>query len=274
MASLKKRISLQGLSPRAVACISGEPVVSSRFSAFLEIPSDSKNRPSVTISLGNESEPDAIRRGELAFCDASICFQQWQSCVSCHPDGRADGFNWDQQNDGFGNPKNTKSLLLSHVTPPCMITGIRASAELAVRKGILHTLQSIQPESLAGDIDDYLKQLVPDESPYLAEYKKKDPKQKGKALFETTGCLHCHNGNYLTDLNKYNVGTGKDEYENAPFDTPSLREIWRTAPYLYDGRATSIKEVLTIYNKGDKHGVTQNLTDEDIEALTLYINTL
>jgi YVTN family beta-propeller protein len=273
MAALKKRISLQGRSPRAVACISGNPVVSSRFGNFLEIPS-SKGEASVIISLGNESEPDAVRRGEFAFCDATICYQQWQSCVSCHPDGRADGFNWDQQNDGFGNPKNTKSLLFSHVTPPCMITGIRETAELAVRKGILHTLQTVQPESLAGDIDDYLKQLTSVESPYMDEYRTKDPGQKGKALFERAGCLDCHGGKYFTDLKKYNAGTGTDEYEDAQFDTPTLREIWRTSPYLYDGRATSIKEVLTIYNKGNKHGITQNLTEEDLNVLVLYINTL
>jgi YVTN family beta-propeller protein len=273
MASLKKRISLQGRSPRAVACISGTPVVSSRFGNFLEILS-SKGEPPVIISLGNEPEPDAVRRGELAFCDATICYQQWQSCVSCHPDGRADGFNWDQQNDGLGNPKNTKSLLFSHVTPPSMITGIRETAELAVRKGILHTLQTIQPESLANDIDEYLKQLPPSESPYMDEYRTKDPEQKGKAIFERAGCLDCHGGKYFTDLKKYNVGTGKDEYEGAQFDTPTLREIWRTSPYLYDGRTTSVKEVLTIYNKENKHGITQHLSEEELNVLVLYINTL
>jgi hypothetical protein len=136
------------------------------------------------LTLGTEAEPDGIRRGELAFCDASICYRQWQSCASCHPDGKADGLNRNQQNDGLGNPKNTKSFLYSHVTPPCMITGIRKSAEPAVRNGIPHILQTRQPETLAVDIDDYLKNLSLVESHYLKEYRKKDSKQLGKKLFE------------------------------------------------------------------------------------------
>ena len=78
----------------------------------------------------------AVRKGEMLFNDATICFQQWQSCVSCHPGGgRLDGLNWDLVNDGIGNTKNTKSLLLAHKTPPAMIRGIRENAEAAVRAG-------------------------------------------------------------------------------------------------------------------------------------------
>ena len=43
--------------------------------------------------------------------------------------------NWDLMNDGIGNPKNCKSMILAHETPPSMISGIRERAELAVRKG-------------------------------------------------------------------------------------------------------------------------------------------
>jgi YVTN family beta-propeller protein len=269
----KKRIPLQGRSPREVAFAKGAVYVSSRFSPFLEMIPVKENSIPVLLALGEEPELDGVRRGELAFGDASICYQQWQSCISCHPDGRADGLNWDQQNDGLGNPKNTKSLLYSHVTPPCMITGIRESAEKAVRNGILHTLQTRQPEALAVDMDDYLKQLTPVESPYLQEYKKKDPKQKGKQLFEQAGCLQCHGGKYLTDQNKYHVGTNEED-EKRPFDTPTLLEIWRTAPYLYDGRATTLREVFTKYNTDDKHGYTKKLSKEELDALILYINTL
>ena len=69
-------------------------------------------------------DDDPVRKGEFYFHDATICFQGWQSCSSCHPgDARADGLNWDLLNDGIGNPKNTKSLLLAHQTPPAMWLG-------------------------------------------------------------------------------------------------------------------------------------------------------
>ena len=77
-----------------------------------------------------------INKGEKYFNDASHCFQNWQSCNGCHPgDARTDGMNWDLMNDGVGNSENCKSLLFSQVTPPNMISGIRASAEVAVRAG-------------------------------------------------------------------------------------------------------------------------------------------
>ena len=61
-----------------------------------------------------------VRKGERLFNDATLCHQGWQSCASCHPDGRTDGLNWDLLNDGIGNPKNTKSLLLASEKPPEM----------------------------------------------------------------------------------------------------------------------------------------------------------
>ena len=281
-APFKKRISLNGRCPTGIASIGADDtnifLVSSRFSTVLEkvtiAPGKAGKTTISTIVLGTEPPPDAVRRGEFNFSDASVCFQRWLSCTSCHPDGRQDGINWDQMNDGLGNPKSTKSMLFAHYTPPAMITGIRPSAEVAVRKGIEHVLFTRLPESFAKDIDEYLKNLRPEESPYLPEYRAKDPQEKGKELFETSGCSNCHNGPLLTDMKLHNVGTGTDNDKDRPFDTPTLREVWRTAPYLYDGRAVTIKEVLTTYNKDDAHGITSNLTKEEIELLALYVNTL
>ena len=273
-APFRERVRLHGRSPRSVVIAEGTPLVSSRFGTFLEKLFPAGEREAVLISLGKEPASDAARRGELAFYDAGICYQNWQSCASCHPEGRADGMNWDQENDGFGNPKNSKSLLFSHATPPSMITGIRKSAEMAVRNGILHTLLTRQPDELACDMDEYLKALRPAESPRMTEYLKRDPQQKGKEIFERAGCARCHSGEYHTDLQKYNVGTGDGDDSDTEFDTPTLREAWRTAPYLYDGRAVSLMEVLTIYNKDDRHGATRGLSQEELDLLELYIATL
>ncbi|MDR2512241.1 MAG: beta-propeller fold lactonase family protein [Puniceicoccales bacterium] len=281
-APFKRRIPLNGRCPTGIASIgTGDTptfLISSRFSTALEkvttTPGKSNKATIRTIVLGTEPPPDAVRRGEFNFSDASVCFQRWLSCTSCHPDGRQDGINWDQMNDGLGNPKSTKSMLFTHYTPPVMITGIRPSAVVAVRKGIEHVLFTRLPEEFAADIDEYLKSLRPEESPYLPEYRARDPQGKGKELFENSGCSNCHSGEYLTDMKLHNVGTGTDNDKDRRFDTPTLREVWRTAPYLYDGRAVTIKEVLTTYNKEDAHGITSNLTKEEIELLALYVNTL
>jgi len=67
---------------------------------------------------------------------------------------------------------------------------------------------------------------------------------------------------------------GPDERGIRQFATPPLTEVWRTAPYLYDGRAESIREVLTTYNRGDTHGKTSDLSDQDINDLAAYILSL
>ena len=71
------------------------------------------------------------RRGEMLFHDATLCFQQWQSCATCHPDARVDALNWDLLNDGLGNPKNTRSLVKAHAGGPAM-----APAELRTNTNI------------------------------------------------------------------------------------------------------------------------------------------
>ena len=90
------------------------------------------DKTSTVKKIGKALTTTPEGEGEFYFNDAMIGFQSWQSCASCHPnDARVDGMNWDLLNDGMGNPKNTKSLLYSHQTPPCMATGIRKDAPTA-----------------------------------------------------------------------------------------------------------------------------------------------
>lgn len=53
-------------------------------------------------------------------------------------------------------------------------------------------------------------------------------------------------------------------------DTPTLREVWRTAPYLFDGRAATMEEVFEIH----KHGIDKKVSKKEIKALTEYVNSL
>jgi cytochrome c peroxidase len=165
-------------------------------------------------------------------------------------------------------------MLLAHKTPPAMMTGVRPDAESGVRAGIRHIQFAVRPETDAVAIDEYLKSLKPVQSPYLVKGKLSRAANRGRRVFKKAGCASCHSSPLYTDLKKYNIGTGKDMDEGQSFDTPTLIESWRTAPYLYDGRAKTIKEVLTKHNSGDKHGKTSTLTDEEINSLTEFILSL
>ncbi|MBN2040356.1 MAG: hypothetical protein JW864_09960 [Spirochaetes bacterium] len=281
MTGIRRRIPLNGIGPRDVIIAGGRAFIAEYFTGSLGVVNlTSAGLPeAVSISLGDEPELTTSRRGEMLFNDASACLQKWQSCVSCHPNARADGINWDLLNDGIGNPKQTRSLLLSHKTSPVMVTGIRADAETAVRAGLKYIQFSVRPEQDAAAVDEYLKSLKPVPSPYLKRNASgktalSEAAGRGKILFAKARCGDCHSGPYFTDQKKYNIGLGTGPEKETFFDTPSLIEIWRTAPYLYDGRAATIKEVLTKFNKNNRHGVTTGLTDRQISDLEEYILSL
>ncbi len=283
LVGLRRRLKLAGNGPRGLAIIGTKVYAAEYFTdSISEVDIDPEVEPKATmLPLGQKGPMSTVRRGEMLFNDASLCFQKWQSCASCHPGGaRADALNWDLLNDGIGNPKNAKSLLLSHKTPPAMSTGVRDSGETAVRAGIKFIQFAVRPEADAVAIDEYLKSLKPVQSPYLIKkWPGNKPRlskaaERGREIFEEAQCASCHSGSLYTDLKKYDVGTGKDSEKDSKFDTPTLVEVWRTSPYLYDGRAKTIKEVLTDYNSGDKHGFTSELTDKQISDLAEYILSL
>ncbi len=280
LVGLRRRVPLQGIAPRALAIVGDRAWVPGYFSDTIDVVdyrSDAA-RDSRAIRLGPTVAMTTIRRGEMLFNDARLCFQQWQSCASCHSyDARVDALNWDLLNDGIGSPKNAKSLLLAHRTPPAMSTGVRRNAETAVRAGIRHILFASPPSDVADALDDYLSALVPAPSPLLEAGKLAPAAQRGKKLFDDRkiGCAKCHPTNLYTDLQTYDVGTaGPLDGRVRGFDTPTLVELWRTAPYLHDGSAATIRDVLTTHNRADRHGTTSHLSRAQLDELTAYVLSL
>ncbi len=278
--SLRRRIKLPEADrgPRAVAAVGDRLWVANYFSdSVTRIDLSSAAALPESIPLAAPRPMTAVRRGELLFNDASICFQGWQSCASCHSsDARVDGLNWDNLNDGIGNPKNVKNLLFAHATPPSMWLGVRSNAYVSVRAGIRNSLFTVQSEEKAADIDEYLKSLKPIPSPYLVKGALSKAAERGKKLFfdRAVGCADCHKGELFTDQKLHDVGTvGRFDKASDRFDTPSLRELWRTAPYLHDGRARTVQEVLTTFQTGD-HGDVSHLTAKQIDDLVEYVLSL
>ncbi|MFC1650572.1 cell surface protein [Candidatus Latescibacterota bacterium] len=273
---IRRRIHLKGNGPRGIAVTGKNIFAAEYFSDSLGlIDLYSGETPDVkSFALGPAQPLTPARKGEKYFNDADLCFQKWQSCASCHPDGRQDGLTWDLLNDGTGNPKSTKNLLLSHKTPPSMITGIRASGEISVRAGIKHILFTERPENEALAIDAYLISMKKVPSPHLVNGKLNKEAKRGRRIFKKAGCVECHPAPYYTDMKKYDVGTGWGAEKNIEFDTPTLIEMWRTGPYLYDGRADSMFKVLRTYNRRDSHGKTLKLNLYEINDLNEFILSL
>jgi YVTN family beta-propeller protein len=270
LAGIRRRLPLPGNGPQDVAIVGSKVYAANYYSDSLAVADVTAGQEYTAreIAIGWEMPPTDVRLGNRYFHDATLSAQQWQSCASCHPGVRADGLNWDELNDGFGNAKNVKSLLNSHYTAPTTWTGVRPNAETSVTAGLLfsHYVKFKGDENLM--VDEFLKALEPVPSPYLVDGELSEAAVRGQVLFNAR-CTYCHSGPYLTDQSLHDVGTST-AYETRPFDTPSLIEVWRTAPYLHDGRAQTIGDVLNTF----QHGSAAGLSDSEIDDLVEYVNSL
>jgi len=278
-ADLIRRTPLGGKGPRGID-LAGDGktlAVALYYSGAVVLLEAETGKVKGRIELEPHREPDLARTGEAIFHDATYCFQHWLSCSTCHPNARVDGMSWDLLNDGMGNPKNTRSLLWSHKTPPTMSLGVRETMEEATKAGFVH-IQFHQPEEATlRAVEAYLRSLEPEPSPHRVAGGELSPAaRKGQALFESpeTGCSKCHPAPLYTDLKTYDVGTRGALDRTAEFDTPTIIELYRTGPYLHDGSAATLREVLVDRNAKDQHGKTSNLSPEDIEALIAYMLSL
>lgn len=275
-AGVRQRVPSGGVGPRAVAADATGAFVANYFSGTVtRINADSKL--AATIALGPQPQTDQVRHGEMLFNDATVCFQSWQSCVTCHPDGRLDGLSWDLMNDGLGNPKNAKSMLLAAKTPPVMAHGIRADMAAAVAAGYKYILFHVPTAVELADTGAYIASMKPARSPRLnADGSLSASAKRGKAIFgrADTACAKCHPGPLFTDLKPYDVGTRQSFDSQAEFDTPTLVELFRTGPYLHDGSAVTLNEVLFERNKGDRHGKTSKLAGKERQDLVEYLLSL
>lgn len=156
------------------------------------------------------------------------------------------------------------------------LAGIHQLATINLPK--LHQyLRGEMPEEDIAAVLAYLQSLQPVPSPY------RDPDgglsaaaRRGEALFlnESARCAHCHPPPLYTDLKQHNVGTQSPQDESPRFDTPSLVESYRTAPYLHDGSAADLMELLTLRNPQNQHGVTSSLSPADLNDLVEFLLSL
>jgi YVTN family beta-propeller protein len=249
------------------------------------------------ISVANNPLPANLLNGKRLFNSSDrtdLARDQWISCATCHFDGESDLRTWFFP-DG---PRNTPSLLGGATTAPYHWSGDLDElhdVEVTVRDiqagtGLAEGADNCSPacdqgEPNAGrsqDLDDlaaFMASLVLPPNPNLVPGGYfSEAAIRGLKLFhsETTGCAVCHVPPLYTDHLRHDIGTGghPDERKGPDFDTPSLRGIFSTAPYLHDGRAAAIEEVLTTYNPEDLHGTTSKLEQGEIDDLVTFLSSL
>ncbi len=275
---LIERLPLPGNGPRGLAISpDGKTLaVCMYFSSEVLLVDTASGKVNKRIPLGPQREMDKVRRGEMLFHDATRCFQHWLSCATCHPDGRVDGLNWDLVNDGTGNPKNTRSMVCAHKTKPMMTLGVRPDMEKAVDSGF-RNIQFYEPTKEEVDATQaYLQALQPERSPHrLADGGLSPSAKRGQEIFRgRAGCAVCHPEPSFTDLQMHDLGTTQQKDRGKKVKTPTLIELWRTAPYLHAGAAVTLQEVLTRFNPNGQHGKTSHLSKQELDDLVEYLLSL
>ena len=227
-----------------------------------------------TISVGEQPEPDAARRGEIYFHDATHCYQRWHSCASCHLDGgRVDALPWDFMRDGVDNGKDVISLVYMQHTPPHNRRATRPDPRTSLETGVIGSHRMPPAPSEVDDLLAYVTSLKPEPNPNLPMFAA--AARRGKVLFEgKADCARCHPAPWYTDNKMHDVGITSKTDPDGRYDTPSLIEAYRTGPYYHDGRAATMEEALTEHDPKGLHGKLKGLTAKEIDDLVAYVLSL
>jgi YVTN family beta-propeller protein len=243
-----------------------------------------------TIDLGGPKNVDALRRGERLFYTADVAFQGQFGCSNCHIDATIDGLQWDLEPDGFGKDiVDNRSLENLAGTEPFKWNG--GNPDMPTECGprtekFFFRSQSFNQQQLT-DLVTFVFSLPyrPNRS-RLPNGELTPAQERGKAIFERTKykngksipdsnqCGTCHSGPKYTNQHQVDVGTGKSTDRSPVVDVPQLPNVAYSAPYLHDGSARSLEEIWTVFNPKDTHGVSNDLTKDELNDLVEYLKTL
>ncbi len=251
---------------------------------------DIKKRQRVkVIELGGPQEITQTRYGERIFHSAGNTFTRQFSCHSCHPDGGVDGITYDIEPDGLGyNPVDNRTLRGVNDTAPFKWTGKNPTLRRQCGPRLAAFFTRIDPFTAeqSAALEHYIVTIPRPPNRYRTGEELTPTQRRGKRLFErkydnsgneiplSNRCDTCHSPPYYTNREIADVGSASWLDTNSKFDIPHLNNIYATPPYLHDGRAKSLEEIWTIYNPNDTHGLSNDLTKDQLNDLIEYLKTL
>jgi len=191
------------------------------------------------------------------------------TCASCHPDGGSDDVTHGKQAPALGGVGETG---------PWGSTGVQPDLLAVIQATFQAHSQFGGPLPAGADllVLEYFNDVEPPGSPFLeADGGLSPAAQAGQAVFEGAAqCSSCHVEPLFIPVSPdpptiaSGVGTGL-----SPANVPSLRGVWATAPYLHNGSAPQLMDVL-LDNAGDLHGITSTLSAQQREDLVAYLQSL
>lgn len=245
--------------------------------------------------------------GKQVFYDTSdlrMSKDGYMSCAVCHIDGFEDGQVWDFTDRGEGL-RNTTSLLgrrgaghgpihwsanfdevqdFEHDIRGAF-NGLGFLTDEQFEEGTRNTTLGDPKAGLSPELDALAAYVTSLDRVNPSPFRNPDgtlteEAWRGREVFLRAGCAECHGGPDFTDSApgvRHDVGTisptsgGRLGGPLDGIDTPTLRGIWETAPYLHDGSAATLLDVITTRNPDDRHGTTSDLSETERKELVAYL---
>ena len=230
--------------------------------------------------------PIQERQGRRLFTFArsnGLSFQGFFACATCHFEGTDDGLVWFVK-DG---PRQTP-LLAQRLKGTAPFNWVGTAVDL--NQNIDNTVNRMggtglteeQVSALVAFLEHDQGLILPP-NPNLNAEGLTASQENGKLLFyhPAVACADCHAGEGLTDGENWDVGTFTqlevdihEEFSTDPLslNTPSLKGLYYSAPYLHDGSAATLYDVLNATSA--TMGVTLQLSGSQQDDLVNYLLTL
>ncbi len=240
--------------------------------------------------------------------DGRMAKDAYISCASCHDDGGHDGRTWDftQRNEGLRNTTTLRGQAgMGHGRVHWTgnfdeiqdfehdirgeFAGIGFLTDAEFNTDTRNTPLGTPKAGVSADLDalaDYVASLdsIPTSPHRASDGSMTAAALRGREAFLSLNCYTCHDGDVFTDSPStpplHDVGTilpHSGTRMGAPltgFDTPTLKGIWNTAPYLHDGSAATLLDVIITRNPAGQHGAVSTLNVAQRDDLLAYLSQL
>ncbi|HEX4445112.1 MAG TPA: hypothetical protein VH044_00185 [Polyangiaceae bacterium] len=264
-------------------------------------------------TLAADPMPAHLRLGQDLFYSANsddfpLTQDHWVSCATCHIEGRSSAITWKFAEGPRDTPSNAGGML---GTGFLFRTADRSKVQdywktIDTEQGGHYSLTDATQSSQLDAITDYVNDAIP--VPVPPTPLDAQALARGAQIFADptkTNCACCHSGPNKTDSGQGNptldmtgpivlhdVGTcvttgafpdvAHDAIDGSPraacaFDTPALRGLWDSAPYLHDGSAPTLADVLPAMLQATAPAcptVLAPLSQDDRSALVEYLRGL
>ncbi len=253
-----------------------------------KVPRAKLNRILNAVSAVTASTPNAelVAAGQKLFRSNDLA-KLGESCQGCHPSAGANpslGTTPHPVSAGdFTGPRDPPVLWGVGRTAPYFWTGGAATVEAAVTGTILNHFKdgNPTPERVAA-ISAYLRSLDPPISSF-DQGTMSPAALRGEDLFQGKGgCIGCHFGPFFTDGKLHKILVPQAPGNNDPgsptpvpgsINTPTLRDLSNSAPYMHNGIFQTLLAVVNFY---DENSIIAplNLTPAEINDLVAYLRAL